>query len=252
MEWDLTPLPTAWEAGCYQSGEGRQVNCHRYPISSRSPLVLLMLDWIHCHCSFGSTMPRVTINVAVTLVLLLTGCSPDPKPLACESVGENYLQDASFEKIFLPPRDRHWQIAQHGSSGSFEFEVAEGVLEIRRIGHEPWFLFRQKLSARDLAGKQVMFGVDLKLDPPPSEKALHSKHASGMKIRVTPRIQGPQRSTFEPDSTNGVAAWQAQYIVLDLPEDLRSIQFDLIHQTKGTMQVRNPFIRLASGAGCAQ
>ena len=97
-----------------------------------------------------------------------------------------------------------------------------------------------------------MFGVDLKLDPPPTEKALHSRNGSGMKIKVTPRIQDPQASKFEPESTNGVAAWQTQTIALDLPEDLRSIQFDLIHQTKGTMQVRNPFIRLASEAGCAQ
>lgn len=197
-------------------------------------------------------MPRITINLAVTFVLLLSGCSPDPKPLACQPAGENYLQDVSFESISLPPWERDWQIGQHGSSGSYEYEVDEGVLEIRKIGHEPWFFFRQKLSASDLAGKQVMFGVDLKLDPPPSESVLHSKHGSGMKITVTPRIQGPQKSEFEPDSTNGVAAWQAQYILLDLPENLRSIQFDLIHQTKGTMQVRNPFIRLASEAGCAQ
>lgn len=197
-------------------------------------------------------MPRVTFNLAVTFVLLLSGCSPYPTPVACQPVGENHLQNASFENLFHPPWDRHWQIGQHASSGSFEYEVAEGVLEIRKIGREPWFLFRQKLSASDLAGKRVMFGVDLKLDPPPSESVLHSENGSGMKITVTPRIQGPQRPEFEPDSTNGVAAWQAQYIVLDLPENLRSIQFDLIHQTEGTMQVRNPFIRLVSEAGCAQ
>lgn len=197
-------------------------------------------------------MPRATTILAVAFVLLLPGCSPDPEPLACQPVGENYLQDASFESISLPPWERPWKIGQHASSGSFEYEIAEGVLKIRKVGKEPWFFFRQKLSVSDLAGKQVKFGVDLKLDPPPSESLLHSKRGSGMKITVIPRIQGPQKSIFEPASTNGVAAWQAQYIVLDLPEDLQSIQFDLIHQTKGTMQVRDPFIRLASEAGCPQ
>ena len=98
----------------------------------------------------------------------------------------------------------------------------------------------------------MKFGVEFKLDPPPSESVLHSMHGSGMKIKVTPSIEGPQTSTFELESTNGVAAWQTQSIVLDLPEDLHSIQFDLIHQAKGTMQVRNPCIRLASEAGCAE
>jgi hypothetical protein len=196
-------------------------------------------------------MPRITTKIAVSFVLLLmlSGCSPDPEPLACHPVGENYLQDTAFEHLSRQSRNRHWYISQHSSSRSFEYEAAEGTLTIRKTGHEPWFLVKQKLSASGLAGKRVMFGVELKLDLHPSQKTPF-KQGGGMTITVMSRNQAPLKSKLEHETIIGVTDWQTEYVVLDLPKDLRSIQFGLIHSAEGTMQVRNPFIKLAPEGGC--
>lgn len=172
---------------------------------------------------------------------------PDAAP--CELEGKNHLRDADFALEAEDGRSKHWSGLQHAGEQSFSTAIETGVLTITRTGTQPWFLFRQTLPGKALAGRTLVFSAELKMDLRPMEVVYLGRTGGG--LFVTAKNASGRvilRSELEHDPHMGVHDWQPVEVRVDLPAATRTLELGFTLRAQGTLQVRDPALREVSGS----
>ena len=158
--------------------------------------------------------------------------APTAGAVAC-STSENLLVDSGFTELY----GGVWVAALHGGEPSFDVSVSEGVLKLERTGPEPWMTLRQWVDLGDRQGGTLTLTADLKGDLQ-SDPPLHSfKHVAGLLLKP----DGARRSLMaEHDPNDGTWDWQPVSMSARVPSGAAAVQAGFIHQTGGTLWVRNP------------
>ncbi|MCB1848501.1 MAG: hypothetical protein KDI04_14295, partial [Halieaceae bacterium] len=102
----------------------------------------------------------IRTTTLLVAALALGACGPVPGVDPCVLEEGNYLQDADFALEAQSSRSKHWTGIQHTGEKSFAVAIADGVLSIDKVGSQPWFLYRQRLPAAELAGQRVVFSAE--------------------------------------------------------------------------------------------
>ncbi len=185
-----------------------------------------------------------------TLFLLLAACGGEADTQACrEPAGENLLQDPEFSTIGGPRSQRRWFASEHAAGRSFEYGASEGVLTVRKTGDEPWFLLKQLINDPSLAGKDIVYSADLRLDMRQPAVAHGFKVGGGLVLTAQAGNRVVLNSVLEHEPHMGSSDWQAVSVRFTLPAGVTRLSPGILHQADGTLQVRNPRLALA---GCAQ
>lgn len=154
---------------------------------------------------------------------------------------------------------RPWQFAHHASAGSYRLTVSDGVARIERTGHEPWARLAQEVDRGVLpgvAGGRMAFSVELRarLDDSAYGKPIEP---SGLMVRVW-RQRGEKRSmvnalvgaprprierlALAPDAQ--IPEWRRHAIEFQVPEDVSRLEVSAVLATGGTLELRNPSLRV--------
>ena len=178
----------------------------------------------------------------ILLLLTLLGCTENATKVAttqsCE-VSENLFQDITFKQLHVAGGP--WMLSQHAGDRSFAFTVASETLKIERIDQEPWTILRQTLESSDFSGATILFSADLKGDAP-AEPRLHGfEHKAGLYLNIGNR-KDPISADHEPNS--GVWDWQTVSVERVVPAGESSVHVGFLHQSGGTLWVRNPALTI--------
>ena len=207
-----------------------------------------MLHFFKAYCSsplamvIGGVRALAAAVICIATMIVIAGCAAPAgqediagarDASACET-SENLLKDTAFTRE--GDLARAWRMVQHTGELSFTTEVAEGVLEIRRIDIEPWMLFRQNLTDPRLAGATIHYSAELKGDLP-AEPRLHGfDHVGGLYIKVG---RGAARLA-EHEPNEGQWDWQEFTYEATIPEGETSLRAGFVHQSGGALWARNP------------
>lgn len=188
-------------------------------------------------CSAATTPARLAV---LALAILLTSCGGTSDPDVCRLLGDNLLQDADFALEKQDGRSKSWGTLQHAGERSFEFTIENGELTIKRIGIEPWGIFRQRLRTNDLGGARMAFTAELKMDlssdgmeMPPIGGGLNLTARSGNNRVLL-------QSKFNHEPRLGKTDWQPVQVIVDIPETTATIELGFMHHASGVLQVRKP------------
>lgn len=146
----------------------------------------------------------------------------------------NLLQDTGF----LGRDGDVWIGALHGGRPSFNVTSVKGVLQLERTGPEPWMMYRQWVSIEGIEGGKLILAAELKGDLR-SEHVLHAfKHVGGLWLQPGGSVRSALVAEHEPN--DGVWDWQTISMEADLVPGSKTAVAGFIHQTGGTLWVRNP------------
>jgi hypothetical protein len=204
---------------------------------------------------------RLTLIAAPLITLLLASCGDAPAPHSASTSAEPVMAETAAEPVapglLLDPRFeiagdaqslRHWTLSQHAGASSYEYDVEDGVLSLRRIGVEPWGIIQQQLDANDWAGKTMEFSADLAAELDDSYGAPFD--ATGLSVSALGFGPGDLpmmgkrillAATQEPGLDLGEHGWKRHRLRFTLPEatevDLRlSVQLTY----GGELKMRSP------------
>lgn len=195
---------------------------------------------------------RLTIPVFVIAIAgLLAACSDTPEE-QCQGRGKNLLNDPSFSTVTAPRPQRRWFASEHAAGQSFEYEVNQGELEIRKTGIEPWFIMAQTVARKDIPGNFAVFSAEIKLTMEPP--AIEHSFEMGGGLTVTAMANGKPivRSVLEHEPRIGNTDWQRVAVKVELPKSVQSVRVGFLHQADGTLWVRNPSLQKANKASCSK
>lgn len=184
--------------------------------------------------------------LSLAALTLLTACGSDDSAERCES-GANLLADPTFASLGKSRRERQWSISEHAGTGSFAYEVNDGVLGITKTGKEPWALVSQTVDTSSLEGRTVRYSADIKLDLLPPEPKHGFKQGGGLSLSARENNQLALRSVLDHEPRMGSSDWTPVSVELDLPMGVTSLHPGLLHQANGVLQVRNPSLTVS---GC--
>lgn len=168
--------------------------------------------------------------------------------------GEEYIRNADFGARHERGNLVDWSRAQHANSKSFELDIADGELTIRKIGHEPWLILTQVIDPEPLLGKIVVFSAELKMDLRTPEVMGTREMGGGLRImaeRRTPttgQYKAFFRSVFDHEPHMGQSDWQQAQVVFKVPVKTERLVVGFAHQADGVLQVRKPSLRRANQA----
>ena len=187
-------------------------------------------------------------------LLLLIACESVRHDAFCPLAGDNYLQDSDFALEAENKRSQHWGSLQHAGGHSFNTSIADGELTIAKVGDVEWFVYRQLLRTRDLAGKKMVFSAELKFDLQPP--AVPHGWKAGGGLNVVARADGGKLlllSSLNHEPHMGTHDWHEVQVIVLLPADTSMIEVGFLHQADGTLQVRKPAFHVVKGnsAACA-
>lgn len=176
------------------------------------------------------------------LAVLLPGLvscasAPDEQGEAGASCGgpANWLQDAQFEQI--NQAGSPWIYTQHSGEPSFQLTGFDGTLEIKRISGQPWMILRQTVDNTVFEGAKIQFTAELRGNAP-AEPLIHGfEHKAGLYLHVGNR-RDPIVADHSPN--NGEWDWQRVTVEREVPEGEQAVHAGFVHQSGGTLWVRNP------------
>lgn len=192
-----------------------------------------------------------SISISIALAGLLAACSMEPEQEACKPRGKNLLKDPKFATVFGSAAKRKWSASEHRAGRSFEHEVNDGELLIRKTGREPWFIMSQMVPAETIKGKTVLFSAQIKLDLQEPEPEHNFKVGSGLSLTAMVNGKPALRSIFEHEPHMGTHDWQTVQVKADMPKNLGILRVGFLHQTNGEISVRSPSLRLLPNSECA-
>lgn len=165
-----------------------------------------------------------------------------------------YLRDQAFVSD-RPGKRSAWFQSQHSGEPSYSFEAVEGVLTIKRIGNEPWGRINQRISARGLAGKTLVFSADVRGNLQPQPNPEHNPTGLSVQIKGVPKGMPKMMGTVtlltvdaEPALAPGEHPWTTQSIIFDVPENAISLEVVVTLGAPGELQVRGPRLTEAQSA----
>ena len=160
--------------------------------------------------------------------------------VACEGSPE-LITDPSFSNI--RELGSQWRYRQHAGDQSFSVEARDGVLTFKRVGSEPWAIFRQSITDERLDGATIRFTADLRGDVSPDVT-----HGFGAKAGLFLQIgKRPDAFMGDQDPSNGQWDWQTYSVTETLPVGVNSLNVGFIHQAgKGSIEARNPSLMLVN------
>jgi hypothetical protein len=181
-------------------------------------------------------------------ISLLVFCEATLGSTLCTVSGDNYIVNADFTERSRSDNAKHWTGIQHAGESSFERVFDGDVLQIIKIGSQPWFLLRQKLHAQQLllAGKKVAFSAEIKLDMQPPAIYMAFKVGGGLQLTAKSKSSNKilLRSTLDHEPHMGKSDWQEVQVVVRLPKKAGVIDLDILHQADGQLSIRRPSLRL--------
>ena len=183
--------------------------------------------------SFVAVSLAGTVGCAVPSGQSESGAADSGRRGACDA-SENLLVDTLFTRT--GEFARAWRLAQHTGEPSFSTEVADGVLEIRRIATQPWMLFRQTVADLRLSGATIRYSAELKGDLP-DEPRLHGfDHVGGLYLKV-----GRGAALLaEHQPNHDQWDWQTFSYEVEIPEGETSLRAGFVHQSGGALWAKNP------------
>jgi len=146
----------------------------------------------------------------------------------------NLLKDTNFST----DDGEVWIMAVHTGSPSFQVSAAQGVLQLERIGPEPWMVYRQLIDIETRENGKLVLTAEMKGDLQ-SEPRLHAfKHMAGLWLQPGGSVRSALQAEHEPN--DGVWDWQTISMEADVVPGSKKAVAGFIHQTGGTLWVRNP------------
>lgn len=166
--------------------------------------------------------------------------SSSSNDVACEGSPE-LIADPSFSTI--RELGSQWRYRQHAGAQSFSVEAQDGVLTFKRVGSEPWAIFRQSITDERLDGATIRFTADLQADVSPDVT-----HGFGAKAGLFLQIgKRPDAFMGDQDPSNGQWDWQTYSVTETLPVGVNSVNVGFIHQAgEGAIEARNPSLVLVN------
>ncbi|MDG2442451.1 MAG: hypothetical protein P8M13_04235 [Luminiphilus sp.] len=158
--------------------------------------------------------------------------------IACDGAPE-LITDPTFTTI--NDAGSKWRYRQHTGDQSFTIVAQEQTISFKRIGSEPWAIFRQTISDERLAGATIRYTADLQGDVSPDVT-----HGFGAKAGLFLQIGNhPDAFMGDQDPSNGQWDWQTYSVTKTLPVGENSVSVGFIHQAgEGAIQARNPSLVL--------
>lgn len=201
----------------------------------------------------AKVVPLTKRLAAASAAILVAACGAPTDPTICLPTGDNYLQDADFALEQQDPRSNAWITIQHAGEPSFEFTPVNGELTIRKIGTQPWGVFRQQLRNVELGGERMAFTAELKFDLNTVDSRAYNAGGGLTLTARSGRNRIVRQSTFNHEPRLGHTQWVPVQVIVDIPGNTQNIELGFMHQAEGTFQVRNPsFHRVdASSPACA-
>ncbi len=198
----------------------------------------------------ATTPPRLP---AIALAMLLTSCGDTTDPEVCQQLGDNLLQDANFALEKHNGRSKLWGTLQHAGEKSFEYTIENDELTIKKIGTQPWGIFRQRLRTSDLDGARMAFTAELKMDLGPDGSLMRPIGGGLNLIARSGNNKILLRSKLNHEPRLGKTDWLPVRVIVDIPETTETIELGFLHQASGVLQVRKPsFHRVdAASPACA-
>jgi hypothetical protein len=130
--------------------------------------------------------------------------------LTCEGSSE-LIVDPLFTTI--NDIDSPWQYNQHAGDQSLKVDATEGTLTFKRIGSEPWAMFRQTITDERLDAATIRYTADLRGDV--SSEVTHFFGAkAGLFLQIN---QYPDAYVGDQNLSNGQWDWQAYGVTKTLP-----------------------------------
>lgn len=185
-------------------------------------------------------------------IVLLAGCG-DPGPTTIADTPELPACGSTVNLLVNPDFGRGqgdelapWRARQHAGRGSFETEVAEGEVTIKRTGPEPWFTLTQQLAAEDLQGHRLLYVAELKLDLSAEDWPEVTAPGGGLVLTVWgtlpvaaagERVVIDRRMDREP--TLGTTEWFTAWQTVVLPQNATKLEVGFVHRAMGTLTLRN-------------
>ena len=166
--------------------------------------------------------------------------SSSSNDVACEGSPE-LITDPFFATI--RELGSQWRYRQHAGDQSFSVEAQDGVLTFKRLGSEPWAIFRQSITDERLDGATIRFTADLQGDVSPDVT-----HGFGAKAGLFLQIgKRPDAFMGDQDPSNGQWDWQTYSVTETLPVGVNSVNVGFIHQAgEGAIEARNPSLVLVN------
>ena len=160
--------------------------------------------------------------------------------VACEGSPE-LIMDPQFATI--NEIASQWRYRQHAGDQSFSVAARDGVLTFKRVGSEPWAIFRQSITDERLDGATIRFTADLQGDVSPDVT-----HGFGAKAGLFLQIgKCPDAFMGDQDPSNGQWDWQTYSVTETLPVGVTSLNVGFIHQAgEGSIEARNPSLVLVN------
>ena len=184
----------------------------------------------------------------VMLIPILVACaapsgSLDPTKangLSCGASPE-LITDPSFTTI--NDSVSQWRYSQHAGDRSFTVDAREGTITFKRIGPEPWAMFRQTITDERLDGATIRYTADLRGDV--SSEVTHFFGAkAGLFLQVG---NHPNAFMGDQDPGTGQWDWQSYSVSETLPVGVNSVNVGFIHQAgEGAIEARNPSLVLVN------
>lgn len=187
----------------------------------------------------------------LAIVLGVSACGPAPGDDVCVLQEGNYLQDTDFALEAQSSRSKHWTGIQHTGEKSFAVAIADGILSIEKVGSQPWFLYRQRLPAQNLAGERVAFSASVRLVGRAAEAGGRVGEAGGLKLSAMSAGKAELRT--EQRLAAGIPAqqWQLLRIIADVPRYTDTLELSFFHESDGVLEVRAPALQRVESSSLA-
>lgn len=138
-----------------------------------------------------------------------------------------------------------WRYRQHSGDQSFRVVAEDDTITFRRIGPEPWAVFRQTITDERLSGATIRYSADLRGDVSPDVT-----HMFGAKAGLFLQLGNhPDAFMGDQDPSNGQWDWQTFTVTKTVPVGVNSVKVGFIHQAgEGAIEARNPSLVLVNCA----
>lgn len=192
------------------------------------------------------------IFLVLVSVLMLAACGRAPQEEGCLLAEENRLEDADFSLEAQSNRSKFWTGIQHAGEKSFAVGISDAIISIEKVGSQPWFLYRQRMRADDLAGQKIAFSAEVRLVERATDVAEREGRPGGIKLAVLAgggsRFYLGQRL----ESDRPPEEWQSLQIIAQLRPTTETLELSFLHESDGVLQVRRPSLRLVDpvSIGC--
>ena len=193
--------------------------------------------------------PTVSRCVMLTVCIwTLASCAAPPgvsgssssNDVVCEGAPE-LITDPRFATI--TEVGSQWRYRQHAGAQSFSLEAEDGVLTFKRVGPEPWAIFRQSITDERLDGATIRFTVELQGNISPD--VTHGfEPKAGLFLQIG---RHPDAFMGDQDPGTGQWDWQSYSVTETLPVGVNSLNVGFIYQAgEGAIEARNPSLVLVN------